>query len=121
MAVLLPLVGFLFVVAVDFCRVFNFTETVRGCAQAGALYSSNNAHADPSVSTADAATSAAVAEGTMLNPPLSAGDVTVAVASGTATVTVNYKFRTLVSYPGIAQPLSVSRTIRMTVVPNVGQ
>jgi Flp pilus assembly protein TadG len=121
MAILLPLVIFLFVVAVDFCRVFNCTQTVRGCAEAAALYASNNAHADPSVSVGDAARAAAVAEGTMLNPPMDGNHVSVTVAGGTATVTVHYSFRTLVGYPGVLQPLLISRTIQMPVAPRVGE
>jgi Flp pilus assembly protein TadG len=121
MAILLPLVAFLFLVAVDFCRVFNCTQTVRGCAEAGAMYASGNAKADPSVSVTDAAYLAAQAEGTLLNPPLQPGNVTVKVADGVATVTVSYTFQTLVGYPGLARQLSVVRTARLAVAPQVGQ
>jgi len=121
MAVLLPVIAFLFLVAVDFCRVFNCTQIVRGCARAGALYASGNAQSAPSTSVQDAASAAAVAEGTMLNPPLVADNVAVTVADGVATVTVSYSFYTLVGYPGVPQPLSVVRTVKMAVMPQVGQ
>jgi hypothetical protein len=121
MAVLLPLVAFLFLVAVDFCRVFNCTQVVRGCAEAGAMYAGGYAQADPSVSVQDAATQAAQAEGAMLNPPLRAADVTVTVANGVATVTVSYNFNTLVGYPGVPRPLPVVRTAQLPVAPKVGQ
>jgi hypothetical protein len=121
MAVLLPLVAFLFLVAVDFCRVFNCTQTVRGCAEAGALYAAGYAQADPSISVQDAATQAALAEGTMLNPPLSAANITVTIANGVATVTVSYDFQTFVGYPGVPRPLPVVRTAQMPVAPVVGQ
>ena len=62
-----------------------------------------------------------MAEGTLLNPPLTAANVTVAVANGVATVTVSYNFRTIVGYPGLAQPLPVVRTARLPVIPQVGQ
>jgi len=121
MAILLPVVAFLFLVAVDFCRVFNCTQTVRGCARAGALYASGNAQADPSVSVQDAASQAALAEGAMLNPPLSANNVAVTVSNGVATVTVTYAFRTIVGYPGVPQPIPVARTVKMAVAPKVGE
>jgi Flp pilus assembly protein TadG len=121
MAILLPLLSLLFLVAVDFCRVFYCTQTIRGCAEAGALYASGNATADPSVSLQDAASQAAMAEGTLLNPPLAAANVTVAVANGVATVTVSYNFRTIVGYPGLPQPLPVVRTAQMLVIPQAGQ
>src|SRR5207302_8458197 len=103
--------------AVDFCRVFNCTQTVRGCAEAAALYASGNARADPSVSVQDAASQAAVAEGTLLSPPLRPEDVTVSVADGVATVTVTYNFQTFVGYPGVPRPLPVVRTARLAVAP----
>ena|SRR5947209_7468714 len=121
MAILLPVVSFLFLVAVDFCRVFNCAQTVRGCAEAAALYASGNAQADPGVSPQDAASQAALAEGTMLDPPLRAQDVSVTVAGGVATVTVSYNFQTFVGYPGVPQPIPVVRTARVPVAPKVGQ
>jgi len=121
LAILLPVLAFLFLVAVDFCRVFNCTQIVRGCALAGALYASGNAQADPSTGLQDAAAAAALAEGTMLNPPLVADNVAVAVTDTVATVTVSYNFWTIVRYPGVPQPLSVVRRVQMAVMPKVGQ
>jgi Flp pilus assembly protein TadG len=121
MAILLPFVVFLFVVAVDYCRVFNCAQTVQGCAEAGALYASGNAQDPPSTSPEDAARQAAVAEGTMLKPPLRAEDVTVAVTGNAATVTVSYNFQMFTSFLGLPQTLPVVRTVQMTVAPKVGQ
>src|SRR5437899_12006503 len=80
LAILLPFLALMFVVAVDFCRVFFQAQTVQGCARAGALYASGAVPGDPSLSAADAAVQAAVAEGTSLNPPVAAADVTVTTA-----------------------------------------
>jgi Flp pilus assembly protein TadG len=121
MAVLLPLVASMFLVAVDFCRVFNCTQTVQGCAEAACLYASGNAQADSNVSVQTAAYQAALAEGTMLNPPLATGDVSVTIANGVATVTVTYNFQTFVGYPGVPRPLPVVRSAQLAVVPAVGQ
>src|SRR5438046_2003699 len=40
-AIVLPLLVFLFLVAVDFCRVFHFSQVVTQCARNGALYESD--------------------------------------------------------------------------------
>ena len=42
LAVVLPLLCFLFVIAVDFARVFYFDLTVANCARSGAIYASHN-------------------------------------------------------------------------------
>ncbi len=41
LAILLPFLCFLFVIAVDFARVFYFTLTLQNCARNGAYYASN--------------------------------------------------------------------------------
>ncbi len=41
LAVLLPLLVFLFVVTVDFARVYYFSLTLQNCARAGAMYASD--------------------------------------------------------------------------------
>src|SRR5205823_3881189 len=69
-AIALPFVGFLFIVAVDFCRVFHYTQVLEASAQNGAAYASgtvwrNNAS---SVTPEDAGKQAAVDEGARLNP-----------------------------------------------------
>ena len=42
MAILLPLLAFLFVIGVDFARVYKHTLTLMNCARSGALYGSNS-------------------------------------------------------------------------------
>jgi Flp pilus assembly protein TadG len=114
---LLPFLGLMFVVAVDYCRVFYATQTVQGCADSGVRYASGTARRDPNVSAEDAAKQAAVAEGTTLNPPLSKDAVAVSVQNGLATVTVSYTFRTLTTYPGLPATVTINRTARMRVAP----
>jgi Flp pilus assembly protein TadG len=120
MAILLPFVVFLFLVAVDFCRVFNCTQTVQGCAYAGALYASGYAQSDPGVTPEDAAKQAALAEGIMLEPALRTEDVAVAFTKDAATVTVTYDFRTLTGFPGLPRTLRVVKAVRMELAPKVG-
>jgi hypothetical protein len=107
----------MFAVAVDYCRVFYYTQTVEGCAHAGALYASGAATPSPGVSPTDAAKKAAAAEGASLSPPLTADNVAVNITSTTATVTVTYVFQTLTTYPGASGPVTLTRTVTMPVVP----
>ncbi len=120
LAIFLPFLALMFVVAVDYCRVFYCTQTVQGCAQAAALYASGTAVPAAGVSAADAAKQAAVADGVSLNPPLQTDNVAVTVADGTATVTVTYVFQTITSYPGVGGPVTITRTVKMAVAPTVG-
>lgn len=121
MAILLPFVVFLFLVALDFCRVFNCTQTLQGCAHAGALYASGNALASPEVTPEQAAKQAALAEATMLDPPLRAEDVTVSFAGDAATVKVSYEFRTLTGFPGLPRALTLEKTVRMGLAARAGE
>jgi Flp pilus assembly protein TadG len=121
MAILLPFVAFLFLVAVDFCRVFYSTQTVQGCAQAGALYASGTAACPSTTTPTDAAKQAAVAEGTLLNPPLTTDNVAVSYTGNVVTVTVTYNFQMLTGFLALPQTLKLVRSTQMTVVPKVGQ
>ena len=121
MAVVLPFVALLFMVALDFCRVFHCTQTVQGCAQTAALYASGTALPPPNTSANDAAQQAAVADGAVLDPPLKTTDVAIAGDGSTVTVTVTYNFQTFVPYPGLPQPLVIVRTAQLPVAPVVGQ
>jgi Flp pilus assembly protein TadG len=116
-AVLLPFLAFVFVLGVDLCRVFYVTQIVQNCAYAGALYASQTASSSSSPQTA--AQQAAVAEGTSLNPALTASQVTYTPpdSNNNIKVTVNYTFNTLTNYPGIQNSWAITRSVTMTVAP----
>ena len=121
MAIVLPFLAFLFIVVLDFCRVYNSTQTVQNCAFVGALYASGASQAEAGTLAADAAKRAAVAEGTKLNPPLRAENVTVSSGGGVVTVTVTHNFSMLTGFPGFGRTLTVARTVSMPVAPRVGE
>src|SRR5207249_299311 len=121
MAILLPFISFLFLVAIDFCRVFYYSQTVEGCAEAGALYASGTVKPTSTTSATTAAQQAAVNEGTSLSPALQTADVTVTIANGVATVTVTHQFQTIVTYPALPSGITITRTVQMPVVPATGQ
>lgn len=113
---MLPFLGFLFVIAVDFGRVFYYSQIVTNCAHNGALYGS-----DPTAAAQSPYTSiqqAALATASNLSPP-----PTVKSANGTDSggnayvkVTAAWRFRTVTKFPGIPNSVNLSRTVQMRVV-----
>jgi Flp pilus assembly protein TadG len=103
LALLLPLLCFLFVIAVDFARVFYFTITVENCARCGAIYAGRdpNAALDTAAITAEA--------------KKDAGNLDV--SQMTVTVTPNYPFTTFTRYPGVPSSMTLTRTVVATIAP----
>jgi Flp pilus assembly protein TadG len=125
LALWLPLLGLMFVVALDYCRIFYYAQTVQNCAWAGAMYASGTSWRDGgSADDAAAAVRAAVAEGVSLNPPLSADQVTVSYSGSRTTVTVNYPFAMLSQWPllgsGASGTVTITRSVQMNVMPKPG-
>jgi Flp pilus assembly protein TadG len=116
LALLLPLLCFLFVVAIDYARVFYFTMTVTNCARCGAIYGSQ----DPTTANDQSGISAAC---TMDAGNLNANQLAVTSSTDSATnptyvsVTVTYPFSTITNFPGITSTTNISRTILVTVTP----
>jgi len=121
LAVLLPLLVFLFVIAVDFGRIFYFSVTLTNCARAGAMYAS-----DPTTNAESAFAStqaAALADATNLSPAPTVTSVSGVDAAGRpyVEVTAAYSFRTITGFPGVPNQVNLTRTVRMNVsagVPN---
>ena len=121
LALLLPLLMFLFVVAVDFSSVFYFSLTVQNAARAGAIYASDPYVADesPFASTEEAA----LADATNLSPPPTVSQENGTDASGRpyVEVTVDYPYRTITAFPGVSREVSLTRSVRMyraAITPN---
>lgn len=116
LAIVLPFLCFLFVLAIDFARIFYFSLTVTNCARNGAQYGSQSPVY--ALDTSGIKT-AATMDATNLNSSL----VTVTSTTDSATtptyvdVTVTYPFSTITSYPGITPKMTLRRTVRMLVVP----
>src|SRR6516165_5908510 len=116
LAVILPLLMFLFVIAIDFGRIFYYSLTVENCARNGALYGSDPFAVSQSPYTSIA--QAALADAGNLTPP---PNVTPAYGVDTSgnqyvEVTVSWQFQTISNYPGVPSP-NLSRTVRMRVAP----
>jgi Flp pilus assembly protein TadG len=115
-ALLLPFLCFIFIATVDYCRVFHYSITVNNCARNGAIYGC----ADKTCALDTAGIQAAAKKDVgNLNPAL------MTVTSSTndpsnptlVTVTVTYPFSTITGYPGLPSQTNLSRTIRMSVLP----
>jgi len=112
LAVLLPLLCFLFVITVDFARVIYFTVTITNCARNGAVYGSSTPIA--ANDTSGIQTQAQMDAG---NLDLTQLNVSSSTDSSSVTVTVTYPFSTITNYPGVPSNLTISRTVQMRVSP----
>ena len=116
LALLLPLLAVLFVMAVDYARVFYFTMTVTNCARSGALYGSQN----PTTANDQTGISATAGmdAGNLDSQHLQVTSSTDSSTSPTyVVVTVTYPFSTISNFPGVIRTTSISRSVRMTVTP----
>jgi hypothetical protein len=108
----LPFLLFLFVIAVDWARVFYYTQVVENCARNGAIYSSDLYSLTQSPYTS--LTAAAVADAPGLTP-----QPTVTSSSGSdsygnyVTCTVSYTFQTLTNFPGVPQSTPIVQTVKV--------
>ena len=111
LAVLLPFLLFLFVITVDWGRVFYYSITLTNCARQGALYASNAIAAGqapaPSLQTA---VQAALADAGGLSPEPTVESFT---NGSSITVTVSWKFSTISNYPGVTNPVILSTAVTM--------
>ena len=116
LAVLLPFLAFLFVIAVDWSRIFYFSVIVTNCARNGALYASDPT-TQPSSRYADV-TAATLADASNLSPAPSVSSTSGTDSSGPyVEVTVSYSFQTVTNFPGVPSTTNLVRTVRMSVQP----
>ncbi len=123
LAVVLPFICLLFVITIDFARIFYVSLTLASCARNGALFASNIANYtgwEGSSSQISSVQQAAVADAPSLNPALSTSNVSV--TNGTSngnsviTVSVTYTFTTITNFPG-APSITLTRSEQTRVAP----
>ena len=121
LAVLLPFLMFIFLLAVDWARVFYYSVVITNCARQGALYES-----DPVAMTHSpyaTVTDAALADAPDLQPPPTVTTTSTspplldAAGNPYVDVTVTWQFVTVTNYPGIGSGVTLSRTVRTRVAP----
>lgn len=114
LAVLLPFLMFMFVVTIDYCRVFYFSIILANCARNGAVYGSDPYTAANMSAPYNSVEVAALADATDLSPQPT---VQTTYGSNYVEVSVSYPFKTLTSYPGIPAQIDLKRTVRMQLAP----
>jgi len=124
LAVLAPFLVFLFLVTVDFARVFYYQLTIEDCARNGALLGSSLRSYQETgwVQPYNDITAAAVADGASLNPPLDSSQVNVTAGKGSdansnVTVTITYPFTTFTKFPGFDNTFNLQAKCSMRVAP----
>lgn len=120
LALLLPLLVFLLLVTVDFARLYYNYTIVTNCARNGALYGSDPTAAteSPYANLQDAAQADAQNNNLASLPSVSSTNGTDESGNAYVEVTVSYPFTTISSYPGLPNPINLSRTVRMRVAPS---
>lgn len=115
LAILLPLLVFIFVVVVDFARAYYFSLTVQNCARAGAVYASDPfvQNESPFASTQEAALS----DATNLTPQPTITEKSGTDAFGRAyvEVTATYPFDSLTGFPLIPNKMTIAKSVRMYI------
>jgi Flp pilus assembly protein TadG len=116
LAVLLPCIVFLLVIAVDYARILYFSQVVENCARQGALYAS-----DPKAPANNLYTSvqaAALADAGGLNPQPTVTSTTGKdiVGNPYVAVTVTWQFKTITGFPGVPNT-TLTRTVQMRMAP----
>ncbi len=118
LAFLLRFLVFLFVVAVDYSRIFYYSLTVSNCARNGAIWAADpySIYNRPYTNVTDAA----LADAQNISPT-----PTVTTSNGNDGIanyvdcTVTYTFSTVSNFPGITQNTTIVRTCRLYVFPRV--
>jgi Flp pilus assembly protein TadG len=115
-AILLSFLSFLFLVTVDYCRLFYYAVTLENAAYAGALYGSRDTTHSSDTTGIEAA---ALADTSDVSPAPTVTSTPGTDSNGdtTLTVTVTYTFSTLGSYLGIPHQTTISGKATMRVLP----
>lgn len=116
LAVLLPLLAFLFAVAVDYSRVLYYAVIVESAARNGALYGSRSS---TYAADTNGIQQAALNDAADMTPAPNVSAVSGTDGSGNAqiTVTATWTFQALLSYPGIPSTVNLSSSVTMRVLP----
>jgi Flp pilus assembly protein TadG len=135
LAILLPFLAFMFVIVIDWARIFYYSMTVTNCARNGAMYYARQQSAKTTtspytddglinlyVSAADPVLAAATADASDLSPTPTVSKTTGSDTYGSyVEVTVSYTFNTVtgfaVKYFSVPASTNVTSTCRMYVPP----
>lgn len=124
-AVVLIVLSPLFVLTIDFARLFYYQVTIDNCARNGALYGANlrSYQETGEVSPYTDIYAVTLAEGSNLNPPLAKSNVTV-TTGGTGSdgnpdvkVAIAYPFSSITQFPYLGTQITLNASVSMRVAP----
>jgi len=118
LALLLPFLVFMFVLAIDYGRIFFFSVTITNCARAGAVYASDPYAQTESPYRTIREAALAEAPGFAPTPAVSFVNGNDVLGHPFTEVTVEGAFSTLTTYPGVPRTTTLRRTIRVRLAPN---
>jgi Flp pilus assembly protein TadG len=113
LAVVLPLLAFLFVITIDFARVFYFSLTLTNCARAGAFYASDPSTMDESPFANIQAAALSDAANLSPKPTITSTNGVDGQGRNYVSVTADYTFRTITRFPGVPSQVALQRTVTM--------
>jgi Flp pilus assembly protein TadG len=124
LAVLLPMLCFLFVIAIDYARIFYYSLTLENAARNGAYYASNypgiyaytNAQAvvTADVSNLSPAPTVEIRYSTSSEGPF---ETITPINNGYVQVQVTWTFKSITKFPGVPTNTILTRRCRMKVAP----
>jgi Flp pilus assembly protein TadG len=116
LALVLPFLILLVLVGVDFARIYYHNLTLINSARTAAMYASSHPN---NVSNTSQIKAVALADTKNLSPDPTVSTSTRTDSSGIlyVTVTVSWDFYTVMNYPGVAHPITLSRSVEMRVGP----
>jgi Flp pilus assembly protein TadG len=117
LALVLPLLAAFFLFTVDFARLYYHYTVVTNCARAGALYAADPTAAAESPYADYKAAALADAADLPTEPSVTSNSGVDADGNAYVEVTVSYPFATVGDYPGLPNPINVTRTVRARVAP----
>lgn len=116
LAVLLPFLLYMAVIAVDWARLLYYSISIENCARTGAIWSCDPITQGQSPYTN--VTDAALSEAPGLTPVPSVASVKTTDSAGTwFTVTVSANYQTITNFPGVPQSQPISRIVTMRAAP----
>src|SRR5262249_23827637 len=121
LALLLPILTFLLLITIDYCRLFYYSQVVTNCARNGGVYAFDPFAVAQSPYT-DLTKAAKADASPDLRPDLHVSSSNGTDSNGTYTrVTVSYTFNTITNYPGIPSSVTITRTVQVRVAPSTPQ
>jgi Flp pilus assembly protein TadG len=115
MALLAPLLLFLLMVTIDFARAYSAYIEINNAARAGAIHGSRSSAEANNASAVRAAALADSPEIFGTTPSVSSSTQKDSAGFEQITVTVDYTFETLISFPGIPDSVDLSRSVQMRI------